>query len=296
MNWLVFGLLAGITLGFYDFWTKKAMAGNGIFPVVFASALFGGLAWVPFFMPFTAGNPFHVDVTGMDISGQALVLVKGVMMTASWLFAYFSVRELPMSFSGAVRASGPIWTLIGGALVFGEFLTPLQLTAVAVSILAYHLLSGIGKSEGIISLKSLPMAMMLVATILSALTTVYDKYIVQQIGLPPAEIQAWSAIHRALIAGLLLVFFNLRTGSSQKLKWTIWIPLTGLSWVLAEWIYFLAIADPQANVTYLSIFRRTSLVVGFLLSVVLIGERNVARKALVIALIVASSVTLVLAR
>jgi len=95
-------------------------------------------------------------------------------------------------------------------------------------------LAQIGKTEGISALKSLPIAMMLVATILSALTTVYDKYIIQQLGLPPAEIQAWSAIHRFLIAGLLLALMCLKNGHYQRLKWSVWIPLTGLSWVFAE--------------------------------------------------------------
>lgn len=296
MTWILFGLLAGVILGFYDYWTKKAMVGNGVFPVVFWSSMFGAIAWLPFFTPMTVGNAFHVDLAYTNWSSQSFILLKGIAMTASWLFAYFSVRELPMSFSGAVRASGPIWTFIGGALVFGDYLTPIQLTAVLASVFAYYFLSRIGKSEGISAMKSLPIALMLVATILSALTTVYDKYIVQQLGLPPAEIQAWSAIHRFFIAGLLLAIVCLKTGSYQRLIWSIWVPLTGLSWVFAEWIYFLAIADPDANVTYLSIFRRTSLVIGFLLSVTLIGEKNVTQKSIVIALIVASTVSLVLQR
>jgi|GEM_PF-1622809 len=296
MSWIVYGLLAGVMLGLYDFWTKKAMVGNDVFPVVFWTSMFGAIAWLPFFTPLTVENAFHVSLSNIDLNSQGLILIKGIAMTASWLFAYFSVRELPMSFSGAVRASGPVWTFIGGALIFGDYLTPIQVTAVLMSVLAYYLLSQVGKSEGISALKSLPMALMLVATILSALTTVYDKYIVQILGLPPAEIQAWSAIHRFFIAGVVLFIVYLKTRSSQQIVWSIWIPLTGFSWVLAEWIYFLAIANPQANVTYLSVFRRTSLVVGFLLSVFLIGEKNVKRKSIVIGIIVASTATLVLQR
>ncbi len=294
MSWIAFGILAGIVLGFYDYWTKKAMEGNGVFAVVFWSSMFGAAAWLPFFTPLTASSSFHVDIAQTNFADQILILVKGLAMTASWLFAYFSVRELPMSFSGAVRASGPIWTLLGGMVVFGEFLSPIQLTAVFVSVLAYYILSRIGKSEGISALRSLPLAMMLIATILSAMTTVYDKYIVQMIGLASGEIQAWSAIHRFLMAGVVFGFVAWKQEAVPSLQWSIWIPLTGLSWVIAEWIYFLAIADPAANVTYLSIFRRTSLVVGFLLSVTLIGERNVGKKSIVIALILVSTITLIL--
>ncbi len=270
------------------------MAGNTVFPVVFWSALFGAVAWLPFFTPITSATGFRVFVSNTSIVDQLVILVKGLAMTGSWLFAYYSVRELPMSYSGVVRASGPLWTLVGGMLVFGEFLTPLQLTAVLVSVCAYFLLSRIGKSEGIVTLRNAPMAMMLVATILSAVTTVYDKYIVQNLSLPIADVQAWSAIHRLLLAAVMLFIVSFGSASARQVRWSIWIPLTGLSWVFAEWLYFLAIADPIANVTYLSIFRRMSLVVGFVLSVLLIGEKNVHRKSLIIGLILISTITLVL--
>ena len=58
-------------------------------------------------------------------------------------------------------------------------------------------------------------------------------------------------------------------------------------------IYFFAITDPDANVTYLSVFRRMSLVVGFILSALFIGEKNFRRKLIIISLIVASTLLLI---
>ena len=269
------------------------MDGNSVFPVVFWSSFFGALAWLPFFTPVANLSSYRVHISNIDMFDQLVILIKSIAMTSSWLFAYFSIRELPLSFSGAVRASGPLWTLAGGMIVFNEFLTALQLSAVFVSVFAYFLLSRVGKSEGLVVLKSTPMAMMLCATILSALATVYDKFIIQNLGLPIADVQAWSAIHRFLLAAIVFLVVSNAFSEVRKLRWSIWIPLTGLSWVFAEWLYFLAVVDPVASVTYLAIFRRMSLVVGFLLSVLLIGEQNVIRKAVIIGLILASTVTLI---
>ena len=97
---------------------KKAMEENGVFSVVFWPAIFSALAWLSFFSPQALGSFFYVDFNGTNLSAQLLILIKGLAMTASWLFAYSSVRQLPLSFSGAVKASGPIWTLMGGMLVF----------------------------------------------------------------------------------------------------------------------------------------------------------------------------------
>jgi bacterial/archaeal transporter family protein len=292
--WMVFGLSAGCLLGLYDFWTKKAMDGNNVIPIVFWSSLFGALAWLPAFLPASEAVGVYVDWTKTNVHQQVLILIKGLAMTLSWVFAYYSIRELPMSFSGAVRASGPLWTLIGGLIVFDEYLSPIQLASVLISVFAYYILSQIGKAEGIRMLRSWPVFMMLAATILSAMTTVYDKFIVQELGLPVYGIQAYSAVHRCILAMLVFLAISCKRRAIMPMRWSIYVPLVGLSWVGGELIYFFAIANPAANVTYLSIFRRLSLVVGFLLSVFLIGEKNVLRKSAIITLIVASVMVLIL--
>lgn len=294
MTWMILGLSAGVLLGFYDFWTKQSMAGNGTIAVVFWSSLFGCLTWSVALSPISSSIGIHVDIDKIDLAEQAVILVKGVMMTLSWMFAYYSVRELPMSFSGAVRASGPLWTMIGGMIIFGEFLTALQLAAVCTSIIAYYILSIVGKQEGIKVLQSKPVLMMLAATILSAVTTVYDKYIVQVLEIPIYTVQAYSALHRFILAALIAIFVYTYDRSVFHIKWSVYVPLVGISWVGAEFIYFFAIADPAANVTYLSIFRRMSLVVGFILSVIFIGEKSIKQKAIVVSLILISTVVLIL--
>lgn len=291
--WIYYGVLAGVILGFYDFWTKKAMSGNGLFQVVFYSSFFGALLWLPVFFPQVQALSPQLKIGPARIAEQWPILVKSLMMTLSWVFAYLSVRELPMSFSGSVRASGPIWTLAGGSIVFGEFLSPLQFTAVLVSVLCYYWLSQTGKKEGINTLRSLPVAMMLLATILSSLTTVFDKYIVHNLDISAYTIQAYSALYRFIFAAGFLSAFILLGRGSLRCLWSLYIPLVGISWVIAELIYFFAINEPDANVTYLSVFRRMSLVVGFFLSAFFIGEKNFRRKFIIISLIVASTFLLI---
>ena len=289
---MVFGLVAGVVLGFYDYFTKQAMSGNSVLQVVFWTSLFGAFSWVLAIIVFGfSGNPL-VDISHLNVNSQLIIFAKSLAMTSSWLFAYYAVRNLPMSFSGAIRASGPLWTMAGGAIIFGEFLTPLQLLAVISSVLAYYLLAAIGKKEGIAIFKSLSLLMMLIATGLSSMATVFDKYIVQNLSLPIYEIQASSAIQRFLIASLLLFVVQFKRKSVAPFRWSLAIPLVGFSWVFAEWIYFFAVADPLANVTYLSIFRRMSLVVGFVLSALFFKEQNLRLKSLMIMLILLSTITL----
>ncbi len=292
--WMAFGISAGIVLGFYDFWTKKAMMGNDVIPLVFWSSLFGALLWLPAFFPLAQTAGMFIDLAKTNPHEQLTILLKGAAMTASWIFAYFAVRELPLSFAGAVRASGPIWTMLGGLLIFGEYLTLLQLSAVICSVLAYYVLSIVGKQEGISVLKSRPLLMMLIATLLSAMTTVYDKFIVQNLGIPIYSVQGYSAIHRFLFALVIFAIAIIQRPNRGALRWNWFIPLVGIAWVAAELIYFFALESPEANVTYLSIFRRTSLVVGFALSVIFIGEKAVFIKSCIIGVIILSTILLLI--
>lgn len=294
--WIVFGVAAGVLLGLYDFWTKKSMEKNDVINIVFWASFFGMLAWVPAIIVKADNVGLSVNVLAIGYKNQIIILVKGVAMTLSWIMAYYSVKELPMSFSGAVRASGPLWTLVGGAILFGEFLNPLQFTIILISIASYYALSQIGKKEGIDAIKSKPMLMMLAATIFSAATTVYDKYLVHNTGIPAVSIQALSAIHRFALAAIILAIYKTYSKKERNISWSLYVPLVGVSWVAAEYVYFLAIVDPESNVTYLSVFRRISLVVGFVLSAIFLQERYFKQKAVVIAILVLSTVMLVIER
>ena len=291
--WIAYGLGAGVMLGLYDVWTKKAMTDNDVIPVVMWSSLFGALVWVP--VLFAGALPIHVDPLGLSLREHALLLPKGVAMTASWILAYQAVRELPISIAGAVRASGPLWTLAGGFVMFRELLTPMQFLGLMITVCSYYVLSVIGRKEGIVVFRSTPVLLMLSATVLSAVTTVYDKYLVIQ--LPTLAIQAHSAFQRFALSVLLFVPYMLRRGGGgMGLRWSWAVPLVGISWVLAELIYFHAIADPHALVSLLSVLRRTSLIVAFLLSAFLFREANLPQKTLMILVLVVGMAILILGR
>lgn len=294
--WIVFGISAGLILGLYDFWTKKSMDGNDVISIVFFSSFFGMAAW-GLVLTLGAGNTLSpVNLFNLGYEHQLLIAVKSMAMTLSWILAYYAVKALPMSFSGAVRASGPLWTMTGGVLIFGEYLTATQFFLLFASIAAYYALSQIGKKEGIDAIKSKPVMMMLAATIFSAATTVYDKYLVQSIGLTAASIQINSSVQRFLIALVIFYVYKKHSKIKTSTTWSVYIPLVGISWVVAEYVYFLAIVQADSNVTYLSVFRRMSLVVGFILSAIFIGEKYLKQKTIIILVLVLSTVALILER
>lgn len=62
--------------------------------------------------------------------------------------------------------------------------------------------------------------------------------------------------------------------------------MIGFFWVFGEWIYFFVVVDLDVNIIYLLIFWCVSFVVGFVLLVFFIGEKNVWKKLIVIGIFI----------
>lgn len=292
MTWVVLAVLAGIVLGLYDYWTKIATAKTNVVEITVGSAFVGALLFVP--SMFSLAGPLSATPAfSLSLIDHGAILAKSLMMTLSWLLAYTAVRAVPLTYSGAVRASGPVWTYLAALVMFGEHLTIIQIAAVLASVVAYWRLAVIGVREDRAILSWQPFLCMLAATWLSAFVTVWDRVLIDTLEIALVDIQTYSSVHRFGIAALVgLVMIGPRR-TAHALSPSLTVALVGVAWVAAELLHLVAVSDPDANLTTISVLRRFSLVVGFLLAVVSLKERYARDKALVVAIVVASAAVLV---
>jgi drug/metabolite transporter (DMT)-like permease len=226
---------------------------------------------------------------------QAVLLPKSAAMTASWICAYYAVRELPLSIAGAIRASGPLWTFLGGMVILGQFLRPVQIGGLLLTVASYHVLSVVGRREGIYVFRNSAVYLMLVATVLSALTTVYDRFIVEEFNIPLLGIQVYTAVHRFLFGAIVFSIYMVKRETwGLGLNWSWAIPFVGISWTAAEFVYFYAVFDPNALVAHLAVLRRSSLIVAFGISASFFHESNVKMKCVMIGILVIGMALLLL--
>lgn len=292
MTWILLAAFAGILLGLYDYWTKIATLKTGVVEITVGSAFVGAILFLPSMLalagPFSA-TPAHL-LPALD---HGAILAKSLMMTLSWLLAYAAVQAVPMTYSGAVRASGPVWTYLAALALFGERLTVVQVAAVLASVVAYWRLAVIGVREDRAILSWRPFLCMLAATWLSAFVTVWDRVLIDTLGIALVDIQTYSSAHRFLIAALVGLAMIGPRRTVRALSAGLPVALVGVAWVAAELLHLAAVGDPDANLTTISVLRRLSLVVGFLLAVYALKERYARDKAFVVAIVVASAAVLV---
>ncbi|CAM3424814.1 DMT family transporter [Paracidovorax anthurii] len=286
MTWIALGLLAGLVLGTYDFLTKLALREKGVLEVVFWCSVLGAMLWLPFFCVPVEWLP-ALRAAGLAPEPlapheQIALLPKSTMMVVTWILSYYSVKFLPLSISAGVRASGPLWTALGAVLLLSETLGWWQWLGLAVSMASYYLFSLIGRREGISFRRNLWVLCMLAATLLSSANALYDKHILANLRMDLAAVQAYSALQRGALALLLLpwVLRQLEISSLLRRNWAV--PAIALCYVLAEYIYLAAVQMDGAQISVISVLRRTNLVMVFVLSALFFTERFIRQKIVAI--------------
>ena len=280
MTWLYLGILSGLLLGIYDLCKKQSVNGNAVLPVLLFSNLASALVWIPIVILSHTGGPLHPGLVVQEISllEHGMLALKSCIVGTSWLFAYFAVKHLPISITGSARSIGPIFTLAGALLIFGESPNLRQWLGISLTLAFFIGLSTVGKLEGIHFSNNRWIWICITGVVISSCSGLYDRYLLATYGFTPATVQAWFSIY--LLVFMLLPAFGWFRGwwARSDFHWKWSIPFTGLSLLIADFVYFNAMAEPDAMVSIISCLRRCAVLVTFFAGTFLFREKLFLRK------------------
>lgn len=281
MIWIVLILASAVTLGIYDVARKHAVNENGVMPVLFLATTAGTVSVLIF---QACGGILLTTLAVSWLTWWQLVL-KALIVTSSWICAYYGMRSLPISIAAPIRGSQPVWTLAGALLVYAERPHPLQWAGIGATILGYYLFSVIGKREGIVFHRNKGIALILAATLLGAASGLYDKYLLQLPKIPPETVQVWFQINLSLLIGGTWLVQSLAGLRKTKFVWKWSIPAVGILLVISDWLYFTALHQPDALISILSPIRRSNAVLSFIVGGMVFRDKNRKAKSWALALI-----------
>ena len=146
------------------------------------SALFLSVPWVlSRVCPETmTATPFYVPQ--LDLAAHGLVVIKSMIVLSSWVFAYISLKHLPLSVVSPMQATRPMWTLVGALLLFGERLNGWQWLGVCLAIGSVFIFSFKNKSQIIThksQIASRYYVALALAILIGACSGLYDKYLMR---------------------------------------------------------------------------------------------------------------------
>lgn len=291
MLWIFLILTSAVTLGLYDVCRKHAVNSNAVMPVLFFATTTGTIAVI--ITQIMTGTL----VTSLSVSWLTWwqIVLKSVIVSSSWICGFYAMRSLPISIAAPIRGSQPVWTLSGALIVFAERPNPLQWAGIAATLIGYYFFSIIGKREGIIFHRNRGILLILMATLLGAVSGLYDKYLLQPARIPPETVQAWFQIDLSILLGSAMLaqrFAGLRK-TAFTWKWTV--PAVGLLLVLSDWLYFTALHEPDAKISVLSPIRRSNAVLSFILGGMIFRDQNRKAKSLALAMIMLGVIILCIA-
>ena len=284
--WLALAFLSAALLGFYDVCKKHSLRDNAVIPILFLNTLFCSII----FLPLAFRTPFG----GWEM--QRYILLKACIVLSSWLLGYIGIKHLPITIVGPINATRPVMVLIGALLIFGERLNLWQWAGVLLAILSFFLLSRSGKKEGIDFKHNRWILCTVGAAVLGAVSGLYDKYLMATeggLGLPRLTVQCYYNFYQAIMMGVMLMMLwwpKRKETTPFQWRWSILLISVFLS--VADYVYFYSLSLDGALISVVSMVRRSSVLVSFMLGALLFHEKNLRSKAIDLALVLLSMVLL----
>ena len=278
--WLWMTLGSALMLGIYDVFKKQALKNNSVLWVLLAATALSTL----FLSPFLTSGP---------VEDHLRLVLKAVLVTTSWVSGLIGLKLLPITTVSTLKASRPFFVVLFSIVLFGEQLNGWQWAGVALALLALTLLSGASKKEGIDFSKSKGVAAMAVSILAGVASALYDKKVVAS--MDPLFLQSWCNFYITVLLALCILVKSLRDKENrERFKWDWLLVVIAVFITGADMLYFFALKQDGALLSVISLMRRCSVVVTFVVGAIVFKEKNLKAKSLDLAILLAGIVCLVL--
>ena len=233
-------------------------------------------------------------VPHVDVRAHLFIFIKSLIVLSSWVFAYMAMKHLPITIVTPVNATRPMWTLLGALVIFGEHLNGWQWSGVVVCLISFYAFSLVGRKEGVSFVSNRWIWCLIAATLLGASSGLYDKYLMRQFD--HNAVQVYYTFYQALIMLILWNVMQRRKSKKQRksVMWSWSIAFISIFLVASDFVYLLALTQPDSLISVLSAVRRSGVVVSFLYGVVALKDRNPLLKLLCLIGVLAGVVLLAL--
>lgn len=300
--WLTLALLSALFLGLNEVAKKSALNDNAVIPVLATSIWIGALFFVPLqfaslaFPEAMRGTVLYIPA--VSAAAHRAILLKAVIVLGSWVFGFFATKHLPLTISASVKATRPVFVVLGAVLLFGERLTAVQWIGVAAVLGALVVLSNLDKRDGkndreTPRRKRLWIYFLIASTLLGAASALWDKFLIGRYD--KLAVQAYTGYYQsAMMAVLMLTMWYPHRKQSTPFRWRWSIFLTAFLLTVADFLYFFALSDPDALLSVVSTIRRSGVIVTFIAGALMFRERQIRTKALILAVVLGGVVALYL--
>ena len=275
--WLAVG--SALMLGIYDVAKKQSLKRNSSLGVLLLATAFSTL----FLSPWLSAGP---------LQDHLRLLVKAALVALAWISGMEGLRLLPITIASPIKASRPVFVLLFSILLFGERLNAWQWAGTVVALAALYILSLSGKKEGIRFRSNKGIAWMVVSVAAGVASALWDKHIMAS--MQPLFVQSWCNLYVTVLLALITGVTWLRDKVHfQPIRWDWNILLIAVFITASDALYFFSLKDSDALLSVISMLRRSSVLVTFVLGAILFKETNIKNKAIALLVLLAGMALIV---
>lgn len=271
--WILLAVISSISLGFFDVFKKLSLERNNVFVVLLFNVMISTLIVSPLVVMSLAGNP----QCSLSTHGHFLIFIKSMLVTASWLLGFISMKYLPLSISGSINATRPILVLLGAIAIFGESPNTIQWMGITLGFMSLLWVGFIGRREKTEKGMGIWILLGIISVVLWAASGLYDKWLIGN-GFNPLSIEAWYPFYQTLIMLVVVAFAYKGKRSRDPFHWNRNIIVISVFIVIADLAYFYSLSYPESLVSIASMIRRGSSLVAFFYGVLVLKEKNLRLK------------------
>lgn len=278
--WILFAFVSATLLGFYDVFKKQSLRDNAVLTVLLLNCLFSSIIFLPMI--------WYAPFGGWEV--QKYIVLKAFIVLSSWICGYYAMKHLPLTIVGPVNASRPMLVLLGAMFIFGERLNLFQWTGVLLALSSFLLLKLGGKKEGIDFMRNRWALCLIAAALLGACSGLYDKYLMSSpeeggLGLNRLTVQSYFNFYQLAIMLVVVMLERWKGQSETSFKWRWTIPFISLFICAADLAYFYSLSLDDAMISVVSMVRRGSVIVSFMMGAFLFHEKNLKSKVVDLVLV-----------
>lgn len=298
--WLWTAVGSAILLGFYDVFKKDASTHNGVLHILLHATALSTLFLMPFILSslfgWGIGDGTVFEMQRGTWQDHGLIFLKAIIVSISWITGLMGLKNLPITTAGTIKASRPVFVLLGSILIFGERLNLWQWIAIIVALFALWLLGYTSKKEGVDFARNKWIFCMWIAVLSGVVSALFDKYLMSPDyhGMKSMFVQSWCNFYIVIIMAIIVLGGRLAKSkyyTPYHHDWAIW--LIAIFITASDFLYFLSLSSPGSMLSVVSMLRRSSVIITFICGAVFFKEKNLKEKGVALAILLVAMAILV---
>ena len=263
--WILFIFIYAFLKGSREGMKKAALKKSSSNEILFFYTLVGFIVCAPFSLKAALSTaPVYIFYS----------FIKALVVCIAWIFAFLALKNMSVSLYGIMDLSRMVFSTMLGVFVLGEDFTPAKAIGVTLVTLGLILVN-FKKDTSSQKITATVLISALLNCFLNAVSGTMDKVLMKS--MESAQLQFWFMFFMALIYGVIL-FARKEKISVKCLKYNYWIPLMSVSLILGDKLLFEANANPESQVTLMTIIKQSSVIVTVLTGWLIFKEKHILYK------------------